>query len=187
MIYVFFAGNDASGAVGLWETDGTASGTHELDGIVGAATAGNPRIARIVPGDLTVYNGELLFSGKDAHGQTGLWESNGTASGTLELTGIVGAPTAGQGLDPSYLTVFNGQVLFNGLDSGGQLGLWETDGTVAGTHELTGIAGASTTGIGLYPSDLTVLNGHVLFVWRQTRAANRTMGDRRNSRPERTS
>ena len=155
---VFFAGNDASGAVGLWETDGTASGTHELDGVVGAATAG------LYPGDLTVYNGELLFSGKDAHGQTGLWESNGTASGTLELTGIVGAPTAGQGLDPSYLTVFNGQVLFNGLDSGGQRGLWETDGTVAGTHELTGIAGASTTGIGLYPSDLTVLNSHVLFV-----------------------
>src|SRR3984957_6174874 len=159
---VFFGGDDASGAVGLWETDGTASGTHELTGIVGVATVGqNGGAPGIFPGDLTVYNGHLLFSGDDAHGQTGLWESNGTASGTHELTGIVGAPTSGKGLDPSYLTVINGHALFNGLDSSGQLGLWETDGTAAGTHELTGIALAA--GTGLDPVGLTVFNGQVLF------------------------
>jgi ELWxxDGT repeat protein len=159
---VFFGGDDASGAVGLWETDGTASGTHELTGIVGVATVGqNGGAPGIFPGDLTVYNGQLLFSGDDAHGQTGLWESNGTASGTHELTGIVGAPTSGKGLDPSYLTVINGHALFNGLDSSGQLGLWETDGTAAGTHELTGIALAA--GTGLDPVGLTVFNGQVLF------------------------
>ena len=162
-----FTGDDASEAVGLWETDGTASGTHELTGIAGAATTGIPGITEpgLCPGDLTVYNGQLLFSGNDSNGQTGLWESNGTASGTHELTGIAGAPTTGKGLglEPSYLTVFDGHVFFNGTDSSGQVGLWETDGTVAGTHELTGIAGAQTTGSGLYPSDLTVLNGHLLF------------------------
>ena len=41
--------------------------------------------------------------------------------------------------------------------------LWITDGTVAGTHELTGIAGASTTGFGLDPSGFTVYGGVALF------------------------
>ena len=44
-------------------------------------------------------------------------------------------------------------MLFSGLDSSGQIGLWETDGTAAGTHELTGIVGTSTANFD--PSGLT--------------------------------
>jgi ELWxxDGT repeat protein len=39
--------------------------------------------------------------------------------------------------------------------------LWTTDGTAAGTHGLTGIAGAATTGID--PTDMMVCNNEVLF------------------------
>jgi len=46
--------------------------------------------------------------------------------------------------------------LFDGLDSSG-LGLWVTNGTAAGTHELTGIAGANASG--LNASDITPLIG----------------------------
>src|SRR5262249_716158 len=67
------------------------------------------------------------------------------------------------GLAPSDLTVLNGEVLFRGLDSSGRAALWITDGTVAGTHELTGIAGASTSGIGLDPSGFAVYDGVALF------------------------
>jgi ELWxxDGT repeat protein len=155
---ILFAGNDANGQTGLWETDGTASGTHELTGIAAAFMTG------LDPTDLTVFNDHVLFSGYDAQGQTGLWESDGTASGTHELTGIAGAFTAGIGFDPTDLTIYNANVLFNGYDSQGHAGLWETDGTAAGTHELAGIVGASTTGIGLAPADFTVFNGNVLFV-----------------------
>ena len=158
----FFGGDDASGAVGLWETDGTAVGTKELTGIAGAATIGQGiGPPGILPSDLTVYNGLLLFGGNDVRGQTGLWVSDGTVSGTHELTGVAGAPTTGKGLDPSYLTVFNGHALFAGDDASGQLGLWETDGAADGTRELAGIAGAASTG--LSPFGLTVLNGQVLF------------------------
>jgi ELWxxDGT repeat protein len=85
--------------------------------------------------------------------------TNGTAAGTFEFTGISGANAAG--LNPSDMTVFNGEVLFNGTDTADHAGLWVTNGTAAGTHELTGISGANAAG--LNPSDMRVLNGEVLF------------------------
>jgi ELWxxDGT repeat protein len=51
--------------------------------------------------------------------------------------------------------------LFRGLDTAGANGLWVTDGTAAGTFELTGISGAFTGGFG--PSFATFFNGEVLF------------------------
>jgi FG-GAP-like repeat len=144
-----FNGTDSSGQLGLWETDGTAAGTHELTGIPGAQTTGSG----LYPSDLTVLNGHVMFGGVDSSGQLGLWETDGTAAGTHELTGIVGAQTKGSGLSPSDLTVLNGQVLFSGVDSSGHTGLWTTDGIAAGTHELTNVGGAWTAG--LDPFDLT--------------------------------
>ena len=100
-------------------------------------------------------------------GDTGLWVTNGTAAGTYELTGIVGAGTGyvGVGIVPRFVAsnfaLYNGEVWFAGFDTSGQDGLWETDGTAASTHELTGIAGASSTG--LDPFWLTVYNREMLF------------------------
>jgi ELWxxDGT repeat protein len=150
---VLFEGEDLSGHSGLWTTDGTAVGTAELTSIVGASSAG------IAPSDLTVFGSEALFSGINTSGQTGLWTTDGTANGTLELAGTIGA--AGAGVAPTDLTVFNQEALFTGTDTAGHLGLWVTNGTAAGTQELTGISSASPTG--LDPSDMTVFNNEVLF------------------------
>jgi ELWxxDGT repeat protein len=147
-----------AGHLGRWTTNGTAAGTQELGGstgISGAATTG------LDPTDMTVFGSEVLFNGVDASGLTGLWVTDGTAGGTHELAGISGAPTTGSGVNPTDLTVFGSEVLFNGLDASGDMGLWVTDGTAAGTHELTGIANVAATG--LAPSDMTVFKGEVLF------------------------
>jgi hypothetical protein len=64
---------------------------------------------------MMVFNNEVLFNGVDASGHTGLWETDGTAGGRQEFTGIAGvnSPT---GLNPTNLTVFDGgEVLFSGL------------------------------------------------------------------------
>ena len=87
--------------------------------------------------------------------------TNGTAAGTHELTGITGADPSG--LAPSDLMVYNGEVLFRGLDQLGRPQLWMTNGTAVGTHELTGIVGAATTGVGLDPTNFEAFNGVVLF------------------------
>jgi ELWxxDGT repeat protein len=150
---VLFDGLDAAGENGLWVTNGTAAGTHELTGISGANAAG------ILPSHMTVFNNEVLFSGRDAAGNIGLWVTDETAAGTHELTGIKG--TYSGGLNPFDFTVFKNELLFNGLDSSGEAGLWVTNGTARGTHELTGIKGADPSG--LSPSDFTVFNNEVLF------------------------
>jgi ELWxxDGT repeat protein len=48
-----------------------------------------------------------------------------------------------------------------GIDANGQYGLWVTDGTAAGTRELSGISGQSATG--LHPVLMVALGGKVLF------------------------
>ena len=63
-------------------------------------------------------------------------------------------------MDPTDFTFYDGEALFSGYDSSGSLGLWVTNGTVAGTHELTGVAAAAAAG--LAPTDLTTVGGPVL-------------------------
>jgi ELWxxDGT repeat protein len=154
---LLFSGHDSQDQRGLWVTDGTASGTHELTGIVGASDAQEG--LGLAPGNLTVLDGKVLFNGASTDDQ-GLWVTHGTAASTHELMGIAGANTE-KGLDPLDLLTFHGEVLFSGLDSSGDRGLWVTNGTVRGTHEITRIAGANVSG--LHPTELTVFDGAMFF------------------------
>src|SRR5450432_562642 len=118
-----------------------------------------------------------LFEGEDAAGGVSLWQTDGTASGTFELTDGVSplplitgeadygfVPNVGVSLD---LTVFNNRVLFDGRIGPGQIGpytLWTTDGTAGGTVPLT-IAGAKSSGF-FSPTvtpGFTVFGNEVLF------------------------
>ena len=96
-------------------------------------------------------NGKVFFSAYDTSGNQGLWVSDGTSSGTHELTGIANAYTGPGGFEPSGFVAYNGEMLFSGADASGAHGLWITDGTAAGTmHEIPGSSG-------LNPSSLTAL------------------------------
>jgi ELWxxDGT repeat protein len=55
-------------------------------------------------------------------------------------------------------SLFGNKVLFSGVDAAGHIGLWITDGTAAGTSELT-TANGGLTGV----SDLTVFGNKALF------------------------
>src|ERR1700686_2847275 len=129
-----FEGDDANGVVSLWETNGTASGTFELTDvasppplITGEANYGfAPYVS--VSFDLTVFNNQVLFSGRIGPGKLGpytLWTRDGTAAGTVPLT-IGGANSSGlfsATVTPDF-TVFGNEVLFRGIDTGGASGLW---------------------------------------------------------------
>jgi len=154
---VYFAATDAAGHVDLWSSDGTAAGTTRLD-VAGAGPAG------ITPVSLTVFNGALYFGGTAADGTTGLWKSDGTAPGTAE---IAVARTGASGLSPVAvdasdspnvaMTVCNGALYFSGIGADGFSDLWTSDGTAAGTVQVS-VAGAAGTSPGLLPTDFAVID-----------------------------
>ena len=82
---VLFNDVDSSGLSGLWVTDGSTGGTHELTGI----SEIDPTHG-LNPTDLTVFGSEVLFNGVDASGLSGLWVTDGTAGGTHELVAGAG-------------------------------------------------------------------------------------------------
>ena len=86
--------------------------------------------------------------------------TDGTASGTSELT-VAGADSSGllYNVTPDF-AVLGGEALFAGDDANGRANLWVTNGTVAGTAELT-VAGQYS--FGLQPSYFTVFGNEVLF------------------------
>jgi ELWxxDGT repeat protein len=160
-----FTGRDAANNVGLWETNGTPSGTFELAPISGAAVVGTPG-SDIQPNYMAVLGNEVIFDGADTQDTEGsLWETNGTATGTVEIggegnAGIAGSPNGftGQytselpiGIAPNDITAFqSNEALFAGYDNTlGPSGyyvhtdaLWETNGTAGGTVEIGGLGNA---------------------------------------------
>ena len=155
---VLFEGVASSGLNGLWITDGTSSGTSEL------SIAGTSGVMFITSQNMAVLGSEVLFGGEGLNQpQSGLWISDGTAAGTSELS-VAGVP-AGFGLSPSHFTVFGSEALFVGVGPPGSSGLWVTDGTAAGTSELS-VADAYDDGLfALFPPtpSFAALGNKVVF------------------------
>lgn len=114
------------GDSGLWKSDGTTQGTGPVDS------------KPLYPTFLTVANGLLFFkdSGPD------LFRSDGTAAGTFELWK---PQDLNPGLNDGPFAVDNHRLYFmannfgnapSPHDSAFGVGLWRTDGTVAGTTEV---------------------------------------------------
>jgi hypothetical protein len=147
-----FVGIDGFGTIGLWITDGTASGTKELKA-KGAYTGGLFFNKNYFGPDFTAFGNAVLFLGMDAKGNHKLWTTDGTSAGTKEIK-VKGAFSAGllnfspSSWGPIFTVLAPNAMLFDGFDANNRLGLWITDGTAAQTKELT------TTTV---PYDITVL------------------------------
>lgn len=156
---VLFSGRDTNNDFNLWVTNGTGAGTSELSVVEanseGLFTGGSP--------NLTVLGSEVVFEGRDSNSQFGLWVTNGTGSGTSEIS-VAGAYSEGnQGLEPTDFTVLGSEVLFVGKAEavGGDDNLFVTNGTASGTSELLPTDGNAD--YGLQPNDLTVFGSEILF------------------------
>jgi ELWxxDGT repeat protein len=162
---VYFSGLDANGLTGLWVTNGAGAGTSEL------AVAGTDEYS-LLPYDLTVVNtasgARLVFGGAGDDSKDGLWISDGTAAGTSEIA-VPGAYAGYTGLSPVDIAQLGATTfIFGGQDANGDEQLFVSDGTSAGTSELTNIPGVPTGAAentffyGSY-GGMAALNGHALF------------------------
>ena len=92
---------------------------------------------------------DLVFSSRIQFSDDGLWRSNGTNGGTIQLTTI----------PSNELITFGNKVIFNG-DSNNGKELWISDGTPSGTVELVDIfPGIEDSN----PRDFTLYEGKVYF------------------------
>jgi ELWxxDGT repeat protein len=160
---LFFNGEDANGSE-LWVSDGTSAGTVLVKDIYGGGTFTKDRLGGgkdFIPNSsdplwLTNFNGKLFFAATSSKGRL-LWESDGTASGTKQVT----TDTASS--HPAYLTALNSVLYFGNAD-----GLWKSDGTAKGTVLIkpfvTDAAGLTITADGdYYVSRMVNINGTVYF------------------------
>jgi ELWxxDGT repeat protein len=105
----------------------------------------------------------LLFTGFDQNGDDNLWVTDGTAAGTSEISvaGVGSEGLFGPDPFPYFAALPGGRVLFNGIDAKGDFDLWVTNGTAAGTSEVS----ITNHGVdGLNPQFLTVFGSKVLFM-----------------------
>jgi ELWxxDGT repeat protein len=109
----------------------------------------------------------VIFDGMDSAGNDGIWKTDGTGAGTVEIAaahlvndpgGLFGYPASD--FQAADFTIFNGKIIFQGWDSLGNIGLWETDGT--STSEIFN-GFESQTRLGFRPEGFTPLNGKLLF------------------------
>ncbi len=179
---MLFNAPNQTGDSALWITDGTAAGTVELGGAGNAGIVGADKSTGFGSGlaQSVRFGARIFFGGPDNDGSVGLWTTDGTAAGTIEIGGLDdgGLTAFGQhpssiGLGPTDLTVNGQQVLFNGRDAIGFQELWASDGTTTGTYEIGGQGVGGTVFNeavnGLDPTSIVSLgNGKAVFIGRDS-------------------
>ncbi|HXE54212.1 MAG TPA: hypothetical protein VN541_14410, partial [Tepidisphaeraceae bacterium] len=137
----------------LWTSDGTSAGTHLVTQINPATLSSNPAPTT----DSIDINGIEYFFVRNGNSGPELWKTDGTQS-TL-IASIPGAGYDTQMKDVNGLLYFVAPGTLN-------YDLWRSDGTPAGTRQVSDVR--ITNGYGnANPGSLTVFNGNLYFFGRQ--------------------
>ena len=138
-LFFVAAADDGSGRE-LWRSDGTAPGTFRVKDIWSGSNSSNPN-------SLIAVGGLLFFRATDVNvSAADLWRSDGTEAGTFRIGNVNAAGPHGGvqcARSPiSHLFDFGGTLFFSGFanDGTGDLELWRSDGTQAGTSRVKDIS-----------------------------------------------
>ncbi len=146
---IYFTATDATNGTELWKTDGTVAGTVLVKDV-------NPGSASSSIAAFINMNGTLFFRAITAANGSELWKSDGTEAGTVLVKDIAAGSTSS---GPQNYTVVNNQLFFTATVSG-QVFLFKTDGTDAGTTALN-----STVVSGGTFATLFALGNKLLFMY----------------------
>ena len=118
----------------LLKSDGTKDGTVFVKDI-------NSGSNLAFPGNnpnFFVFNNALYFVAYTPANGTEIWKTDGTEAGTVLLRDInVGTGSITTSPYNLHFTILNGFLYFLANDGGGNVQLWRTDGTTAGTTRIT--------------------------------------------------
>lgn len=143
---IFTASNDTNGKE-LWTTDGTAAGTQMIKDIYAGSSNGATGTSFTAnPSGTKSY-----FIGSDTNGSE-LWVTDGTAAGTTMVkdtyTGTTsGAPNSGSPSNITFVPGINEFLFFATKSSDGKKYVYRSDGTTAGTVEVTGFGTYSASSL----------------------------------------
>lgn len=133
---IFFEADDRIHGSELWRSDGTPEGTFLLKDT--AAQVSWPR-DRENPAEVTPIGSLVFFvAGRGFNRQ--LWLSDGSPDGTRPLLPSDAPVSLSY---ESQLTAVGDTLFFSAIDSDFKLGLWKTDGTLAGTSRVQRIDDAA--------------------------------------------
>lgn len=134
-------------------SDGTPSGTRLLKDITPGSNGCDARGYKYFNG-LTYFIANTVATGYE------LWSTDGSEAGTIMLPEIYAG--ANNGIGGSYLieAVLSNRFIFSGNDPVHREEPYSSDGTAAGTQLLKNV---QTTGLGSYPSYLTVIGNRLYF------------------------
>jgi ELWxxDGT repeat protein len=148
---LYFLVSDPTSGVALWASDGTGHGTAPVKRLGAGTTLSNP---------LRSVNGRLYFGVTttiSGSAVTQLWTSDGSGGGTTALASF---PTTASPAPPALgnFTAMGRTLFFSANDGTHGNQLWESNGTVGGTHMVLAINPKGSSD----PSDFAAV-GNTLF------------------------
>ncbi len=153
---VFYSATVVGGLGSFWTSDGTDAGTQPL----APASGSWPYVDVFSQGvdNHGVAGGRLFFRGDFA---PSFWVTDGTMAGSYKILDVPVATSSfaafNGNLDPGLLADLNGNLFFQATDGISNYELWRSDGTAAGTSQVSDLGGSSL------PRYLNTVNGHLAF------------------------
>ncbi|HET9211006.1 MAG TPA: ELWxxDGT repeat protein [Thermoanaerobaculia bacterium] len=158
---VFYSATVVGGLGSFWTSDGTDAGTQPLAPVSGSWPY------------VDVFSQGIDGHGVDNHGVAGgrlffrgdftpsFWVTDGTMAGSYKILDVPVATSSfaafNGNLDPGLLAALNGTLFFQATDGISNYELWRSDGTDAGTSQVSDLGSA-------LPRYLNTVNGHLAFI-----------------------
>ncbi|MCA9213603.1 MAG: peptidylprolyl isomerase, partial [Planctomycetales bacterium] len=142
---LYFAASDKDNGRELWASDGTSNGTVLVKDIAEGADTDYYTVPHSSsPTEIVGTGGMIFFAADDGVNGRELWQSNGTAAGTVMVKDIKTGEepyyyydyqygTMPASSNPNSLTLVDGQLMFTAETEEHGRELWISDGTEAGT------------------------------------------------------